>query len=472
MNYKELLHNSAVAFLAQAIGIVVSIITTLILPKQLGVTEFGYWQLFIFYASYAGFFHLGLSDGIYLIEGGKSRNVINKSRLHGQFVLLIAYEIFFSLIICVFALLLPIEEERAYVLLLFAYYIIVNNGCLFLGFIFQAMNETRLYSYSVMVDRMLFLIPMAVLLFLHDSSFEHYVIFYCLSKTISLAYCIWNARDFMGMKMEAVSSVLNDARHYIVVGIKVLIANTASMLIVGILRFSIDNHWGIQSFSRISFALSLINFVLFFMQQVSMVLFPALRQAQEKEIMKVYQATHLVLDALAPYVYLLYYPAVLILSLWLPSYQESLLYFGIFLPICIFDAKMEIGCATLFKVKRKENIWLSINLATVAVSGVFVVIGTYLLNSTVFASLGVVLAIIGRSLFSEIYIARSFTLPFQSSTVITLVVSVIFILAVLFVPIQLSAIGYLVLVCIWSIYLWRNRRKSISMFHSSNQSEV
>lgn len=457
MKYKELLRNSAIAFLAQAIGIIVSVITTLVLPKQLGVTEFGYWQLFIFYASYAGFFHLGLSDGVYLIEGGKTRKEVDKSSLHGQFILLMAYEIIFSTIIMAIALLYPMEGEREMVLIFFAYYIIVNNGCLLLGFIFQAINETTLYSYSVMVDRIFFVIPMVVLLTLQDTNFEHYVVFYCISKSISLGYCIWNARDLFRAKTKKLSVVLYEARHYIFVGIKVLTANTASMLIVGILRFSIDNHLGIESFSRISFALSLINFVLFFMQQISMVLFPALRQAREKEVMKVYQMTHLTLDMMSPYVYMLYYPAVLILSLWLPSYKESLLYFGIFLPICIFDAKMEIGCATLFKVKRKENTWLAINLATVACSGIFVMVGTYGMNSVVFAALGVVLAIVGRSLFSEFYISRTMNVKFQSSTLYSLVISTFFVVLVLLVPIQYSLVIFLVLTIGWSMLLWKNR---------------
>lgn len=457
MNYKELLRNSAVAFFAQTVGIVVSIITTLLLPKRLGVTQFGYWQLFIFYASYAGFFHLGLSDGVYLIEGGKTRKEINKSRLHGQFLLLMSYEVVFSLIVMTMAFFLPIEKERQYVLLFFAYYIIVNNGCLLLGFIFQAMNETRLYSYSSIVDRVLFVIPLVTLLFLRDEQFSHYVIFYCLSKTISLVYCMWNARDFFHARSETLPRVFLEARRYILVGIKVLTANTASMLIVGILRFSIDDRWGIRNFSRISFALSLINFVLFFMQQVSMVLFPALRQAEEHEVMRVYRATHLTLDSLAPYMYLLYYPAVLILSKWLPNYQQSLLYFGIFLPICIFDAKMEIGCATLFKVKRKENAWLAINLATVVASASFVFIGTYVFNSVILAALGVVVAITGRSLFSEFYISRTMATSFPVSSLATLAVSILFITLVLLAPLQYSAFTYVIIAGVWSLFLWAKR---------------
>ena len=54
---------------AQALSMLLSILMALFLPKVLGIREYSYWQLFIFYISYAGFFHLGLNDGVYLKQG-------------------------------------------------------------------------------------------------------------------------------------------------------------------------------------------------------------------------------------------------------------------------------------------------------------------------------------------------------------------------------------------------------------------
>jgi hypothetical protein len=75
MNFNTLARNIAVAFLAQGVSFFASIAMSLLVPKVLGVETYGYWQLFGFYASYSGFFMLGLNDGIYLIEGGKTRSV-------------------------------------------------------------------------------------------------------------------------------------------------------------------------------------------------------------------------------------------------------------------------------------------------------------------------------------------------------------------------------------------------------------
>ena len=49
----------------------VSAILTVFVPKLLRITDYGFWQLFMFYQGYIGVFHLGWNDGIYLQIGGK-----------------------------------------------------------------------------------------------------------------------------------------------------------------------------------------------------------------------------------------------------------------------------------------------------------------------------------------------------------------------------------------------------------------
>lgn len=44
MNYKKLVTNALVAFSAQGISLVVSFVMSLLVPKVLGVTSYGYWH--------------------------------------------------------------------------------------------------------------------------------------------------------------------------------------------------------------------------------------------------------------------------------------------------------------------------------------------------------------------------------------------------------------------------------------------
>ena len=90
--------NLQFAFLAQFISIIINLIMYLIVPKIVGTTNYAYWQLFIFYTNYAGFFHLGLVDGIYLRLGGKKYNELNFNLLGSQLKVMNMIQIFVCMI--------------------------------------------------------------------------------------------------------------------------------------------------------------------------------------------------------------------------------------------------------------------------------------------------------------------------------------------------------------------------------------
>ena len=76
------------AVISQAISMLAGVVMSLILPKFMTVEDFGFWQLFLLYASYVGLLHLGAGDGIYLNLGGKYFNTINKTELYPQIQLI------------------------------------------------------------------------------------------------------------------------------------------------------------------------------------------------------------------------------------------------------------------------------------------------------------------------------------------------------------------------------------------------
>ena len=93
MDKRTLIKNVSVAFLAQGVSMLLSIVQSLIVPKLLGTEQYGYWQLFIFYIGYVGFFHLGLNDGVYLIKGGQSRDQIDRRSVNSQFVFALSFQL-------------------------------------------------------------------------------------------------------------------------------------------------------------------------------------------------------------------------------------------------------------------------------------------------------------------------------------------------------------------------------------------
>ena len=99
-----LFKNLSYSVLANGTNTLVSMVLVLFVPKVLGVTEYAYWQLYLFYASYVGFFHLGWADGVYLKFGGKEYESLDKQYFNTQFWLLTFAEVILAIIICAISL--------------------------------------------------------------------------------------------------------------------------------------------------------------------------------------------------------------------------------------------------------------------------------------------------------------------------------------------------------------------------------
>lgn len=401
LDTRKLASDIIVAFLAQALSIASSVATTLILPKFLGIESFGYWQLFLFYVSYIGFFHLGINDGVYLINGGESRSRIDKKDINSQFAFSNMYQLVFSALLLLVALFGPFEEERCFVVSTTAILLTINNAGLFLGYLFQAMNETKLFSFSAAIESIVFFSGLIALLILGFTDFKPYVLLYCISKAVRLLYCLTKSKDIISAGVEPLSLTAERSFSSIKVGIKLMISNIVGQLILGVIRFFVDLEWGIEAFSVVSFSLSIASFFLMFLTQVSMVLFPHLKQASRDSVEAYYVLLRNSLSVLLPSLYLLYPPIALLLNLWLPEYSESIQLFIFLFPLCVFEGKMDIVGTTYLKVLRQEKKLLIINCLTLSFSLATTLIGTYLLHSIPFILTCVVFALGARCLIAE-----------------------------------------------------------------------
>lgn len=406
MNLRKLLQDFSVAALAQITSLVLSFTLSFFVPKFLDVEEFGYWQLFIFYASYSGLLTFGLNDGVYLLNGGTRRDEIDKSVVASQFFFGAVVQTLVAVFVAAVAV-TCFEGQRQLVVLLFSVYTLLFNLSGYLGYLFQTMNETRLFSFSTIISKGAFFVPLLALLCMKFDSFVPYAASYTIAQGCALAFCLLNARDILKAPKIPVTEAVQNAAVSVSVGIKLMLANISSMLILGTMRFLVDTFWGVEVFGEISFSLSLVNLFIVFVSQFSMVLFPALRQLGNQQLNMFFGAMRTCLGVILPVAYLLAFPVRVLVSWWLPQYADSLSYFSVLLPICIFDSKMSLLGTTFFKVLRKEGQLLVLNACSVVASLVLSLLGILVVNSIHFVLLSLVLVLAMRSVVAEFYLVRS-----------------------------------------------------------------
>lgn len=456
----RIMQNMIYAFFAQGVSLLLSVIMSLIGPKVLGVEGFSYWQLFIFYAGYIGFFHFGLNDGIYLRTGGMEYCDLDFPLLGMQYKFLIVIQTILAIgIFFVYNFFID-ESARLFVVLFTVIYLVISNAALFLGYIFQAVNQTKIFSMSVMIDRSLVLISILILMFTGVRTFEPFVISYTFSKAISLLYCSFKGRRIIFAKACNLMKSFREMWINVSIGIKLMIANVASMLILGIGRIVIDNVWGLEAFGKFSLSLSLTYFFLLFLSQISMVLFPALRQMHEQKQKEVYGSVRDIVGILLPLAFVAYVPVKQILDIWLPQYQDSLRYLVLLLPLCSFDGKMQLLCNTYFKVLRKEKILLRYNIIAFLLSLSLSVVGGYVIHNVYFIIISMVFATAVRSIISELYLARILNVKVLGSIIRELVIVFIFMLSAWFLD---GAAAFTIILFTYIIFLIMNRSKMQSL---------
>ena len=403
---KKFQKNLIYAFLAQFISMTMSVLISLILPKLLGVEEFAYWQMFVLYSSYVGLFHFGLSDGLYLRYGGTGLADMDKSLIGSQFRLMVIWQTVISIILLAAVPLFVGEPSRRFVFAMTAVYLVLANATWCMGFLFQAANETRIYSKSVILSKLLVVLYIVASLFADTHSFRQYVGFYVIAQGAAAVYCLYLGRAFLTAKWIPVKKLVAEICTNAAIGIHLTVANIAGSLTLGIGKIFVDHRWGLSAFGILSLSISLVNFALQFISQASMVLFPQLRQTDDVNRNRLYHTLDGTLGIVLCGVLMLYVPCRWLLMHWLPEYADGLSYLGILLPICVLDGKMQLLYSTYLKVLRRERELLRINLLCCGLCFALCVLFSQVSDQVVSVAYAMLAAIAVRNILSGQVLAR------------------------------------------------------------------
>lgn len=307
-------------------------------------------------------------------------------------------------------------------------YYIVYTCHNFLGYIFQAVNETNIYSKSIIIHRIFFLLSQLILIWILCKNVFFYIPFYILAIAIALMYLLLKIYPFFKDANFDFNLGRKEAWISIKVGISLMIANVCSTLVLGVGRQIIDVHWGLLTFGKISFSLTLINFALTFISQIGLVLFPALRRLNRNNLQNYYKNLTLGLFYILPLMYVLYLPLQFILRYWLPDYSKSIDYLSIILPICYFDGKMNLIGNTFFKVLNKQVLLLKINILAIIFATVWGLIGAYIFNNVTFVIVGMVATIMFRSIISDLILSKDIHVKVINLELMDILLAIIFML--------------------------------------------
>lgn len=399
-------------------------------PKLLSVNDYGLWQLFLFYYSYLGFLHFGWEDGIYLRYAGKKFDELNHKTFAGQFYCIILLQIVLATVISNFGIVFVENPDKRLALVCaiwLAPFVNFNNLC---NFIMQITNRIKEYAKLLVTERMIFFLGVSLFLVILGLKQFRYMyaaqVFAAVSMAVAGAYL---CRCFLIPRFDSFASIRQEAYENISVGIKLMLANIASMLIIGIVRYGISIGWDVATFGKVSLTLGVSNFLMVFINSVSVVFFPIVKRMDETRRANAYVAIRNMLDFILFAALIGYYPLKCILAWWLPKYADSLIYMSVLFPVCVFESKVTLLINTYLKSMRKEFLMLKINAVSVVFSLIVTAFTVGIWHNLNVAVFSIVLAYAFRCVLAEYHVARLLELDLKMDMLEDLLMCSIFIIS-------------------------------------------
>lgn len=149
--------------IANLINLAFNLITNFVLPKELSVENYAMIKTFQLYISYAGLFHFGFVDGMYLKYGGKSVNSIQKKDLNTNLSTLRSFQI---VVTCICAVVSIYLENPLFICFSLAI-MPINLGNYFKQ-LYQATGEFSLYGKIMNANTILIFIANMMWVFVFE----------------------------------------------------------------------------------------------------------------------------------------------------------------------------------------------------------------------------------------------------------------------------------------------------------------
>jgi O-antigen/teichoic acid export membrane protein len=365
-NFKRFSRDALIYAFGQGILLVFGFIQTLLIPKYLSIQSYGFWQIFLLYASYAGLVHLGFVDGILVRWAGKDIVEIGgEIKTAFKFLMLELITIIFPIGLLFYFFIRPPVQWIGILILAYAFIM-----CLEAFFIFtcQAIRKFKLLTLMNISLGGCFLLFVILLKSSGNLDYLQIILAYITTYLLILLILAFYFRKYLRAKNANTSSLWTFGKTNINVGIFVLLGNFITVIIFTTDRLLISSLFSVEQFAIYAFALTIAMVGYLFVSAIAQVLFPYLKSAVPEIRNKVYYLGKPTIILLWALILALYFPISKIIELYLPNYVSSLPTIRILLCTVGFGSLIQILHANYYKAYGKQRQYFFFGIASLVIS--------------------------------------------------------------------------------------------------------
>ncbi len=333
-------------FSANIINLLLSLITSFLLPKYLSIEAYSIIKSFQLYINYAGLLHLGYVDGMYLKYGGIDYSDINKEDFLND---LSTMRIFQTIVTFLWIVIGVVTKDM--IILAFGLAILPQNMNSYFRYLYQSVGEFKKYSRILNLTTIgTFFVNIVLLVYTKTNG-----IIYCILYSIIYAITWMILEINTKKKMKKLKILYFSIEHFksnVKNGLFLMLGTFSSIILTSIDRWFVKFYLDNGAFAKYSFAVTMDNFINVLVTPISATLYNYFCRKKDKcDISKIKNYIMIFSIIIVSSVF----PIKFILEVFLQKYYDSASV--LFLLFCsqIFFIIVKVFYVNLYKVEKLQK---------------------------------------------------------------------------------------------------------------------
>ena len=359
--------------IANIFNLIIGIVLSFMVPKFLSVDSYAMYKMYALYVTYAGIFHFGYVDGMYLKYGGKRIDKINRGDLAKN------YKNFFYIISIVAVLFLIVGLiTNDYIIICFSVGQFTTNLLSYLRSLYQATGEFSLYSKALNIEKIgVFVFTFLFLFVFRSDNYLVYIIIQVVVGAIASSFLLFNLNKRLCFISKGGFS-FSECVSNISSGIVLMLGNFSSGLFTGLDRWFVKFLMSSSSFAMYSFSSSLLNLLNVFISPITISLYNYF--CKKLDFSKIVHMKELIL-AWSLLLIAGAYPVKWVILNFLEKYENSIRIIFILFAAQIFISIIQGVYVNLYKANHMQKYYF-VQMISVLIMGIITNGMFYLMNST------------------------------------------------------------------------------------------
>lgn len=412
---------------ANILTFIMGIVTGFVIPKFLGIDDYGYIKLFTFYITYVGITHFGFLDGIYIKYGACDYEQIPKAKFRLYFRYLVLLQILEAIILFIAISVIMKDENRSFIMILVIFNMIITNLTTLFAFIHQFTKRFKVFSVNLVLNKLVYVIGSLLFIYFNMLGYKPFIILQTFINIIILGIYIYINRELVFGKCESLKENIRECFELTKNGFFIMIGNFMGVFILGLDRLFVDKFFSLREFSMYSFAYTLISLFFILLNSITMVIYPYLARMNEENNKAVYEKIRVVLSSIMGITLVGYFIIKFIVMNYLPKYEASLPILIFLVPTVIYSAQINILIANYYKILKKTKDYSKNNIVALLLGLITNIIAFAIFKSYIAIAAATLISFILWLLYSDYYFSKTIGIKYKKAMIFEILIVIIFI---------------------------------------------